>query len=144
MKFPWEAPNVGCADATPLRSPISREHVTWLSIAIVLFNTLATLALPLGTYPHGINAGRTIDRIVICTVDGLREYGPENAPASNNADAHSGVCIDCLPLLTAALIAPGTILWSGQPPSTQTIFPERLAPRKLIRHRPTARGPPLA
>ncbi len=112
---------------------------SWAAVAIVLFNTVATLLLP--AHPAGAASLDGLDgRIVICTAGGLVVLNADGTPATDHAEA----CVNCLPLLDKGQSA----AWGPAEPAltlgrVEPVFVvvERHFDRQAV-WRPVARAPP--
>lgn len=114
----------------------------WSAIAIVAFNSLALLVLPVApqfpmALPDAVNG-----RIVICTAAGLVTINTDGQPASDET-SHAGVCANCLPLLAATVSAPAAGILAVLVPTPPAPCREENAPHVVAFHRPSARAPPV-
>lgn len=133
--------NVAC-DISSLRQRMCRR-VAWLSMVLVLLNTLATFVLPLTPPSRLAPSEPTFGRVLICTAGGLVEWGGEVTPTTKGGVEHVDVCVSCLPLLGAVLFTPSYLVWAAlQPAPPATTYGTESRRFYDIDHRPGARGPP--
>ena len=116
--------------------------VAWASVAIVAFNTVAMLMVPIGAPPQAAGVAGLGGRILVCTAAGLVEWNADGSPVSGEAASHSDVCVNCLPLMSAAICVPdGGIVRAPRPASLQP-WRQQQAPVAWPVLRPAARSPP--
>lgn len=116
--------------------------LSWGAVALVLFNTVAMLLLPLGAPARAAGVDGVGGRIFVCTAAGLVEWGADGLPVSGESASHGDVCVNCLPLLSAVLCCPaGGAVHCLRPAGFQSLRQEGLPPALAV-HRPSARSPP--
>lgn len=119
-----------------------RSLVSWLGLALLLFNLTAGTALPVAA--EGALPSLADGRMVVCTAAGMAVFNEDGSPAAD----HDGFCVFCLPLLHAGGAAPVASVALPVPVDAAVAVlppaPTRLAPPQRLAGGASPRAPPFA